>query len=289
MRNLLAVVLAAGLAAPSFAQDTATKAQPESTPAAQTAAQPAAAPQSAPAATPLPEAPAMPNAIPVPDMPVVKKTELEGGLIAEDLKIGDGYEVKAHGAVVAHYHGTLKADGKVFDSSFQRGEPIPFPLDGVIKGWQEGVPGMKVGGIRRLTVPAALGYGERGAGNDIPPNADLVFTIQLVDALQIEDVKVGEGEEATVQCVPVTTYKIIGADGKEIEKVDKAPYVWLPGEYEPIQFGVAGMKVGGKRKLTVPKEMNQTPPQLGSTRPQNVPVTIELELVAMRNLPQQRR
>jgi len=285
--SLLAVVLAAGLAASSFAQDTATKAQPESTPAAQTAAQPAAAPQSAPAATP--EAPAMPTAIPVPDMPIVKKTELPGGLIVEDMKIGEGYEVKAHGAVVAHYHGTLKADGKEFDSSFRRGEPIAFPLDGVVKGWQEGVPGMKVGGIRRLTIPAAMGYGERGAGNDIPPNADLVFVIQLVDALQIEDVKVGEGEEASVQCVPVTTYKITGADGKEIEKTDKAPYVWLPGEYEPIQFGVAGMKVGGKRKLVVPKEMNQTPPQLGSSRPQNVPVTIEMELVALRNLPQQRR
>lgn len=224
----------------------------------------------------------------MPDGPVVKKTELEGGLIIEDIKLGDGYEVAAGGAVVAHYHGTLKEGGKVFDSSFERGEPIAFPLNGVIEGWQKGVPGMKVGGIRKLTIPAAMGYGAAGAGQTIPPNADLVFTIQLVDALQIIDEKVGDGEAATGQNVAVTTHVIKGADGKELEKADK-PYVWIPGEFEPIQFGLEGMKVGGKRKLIVPKEMCKSNPQLAPNRVQDVPVTIELELVTVRNLPQQRR
>ncbi len=253
--------------------------QPDSKPA-----QPGATPPAPPAAAPV--APPAPKGIPVPDMPVVKKTELEGGLIIEDMKIGDGYEVKPGGAVVAHYHGTLKDGGKVFDSSFDRGEPIAFPLTGVIEGWQKGVPGMKVGGVRRLTIPAKMGYGERGAGADIPPNSDLVFVIQLVDALQVTDTKEGAGEPASNQCVAVTNYTIKDKDGKEIEKsAPGVPYIWLPGEYEAIQFGVEGMKVGGKRTLTVPKEMNVTSPQAGSNRPNDVPVTIELELVGLRNLP----
>jgi FKBP-type peptidyl-prolyl cis-trans isomerase len=215
----------------------------------------------------------------------VKKTELEDGLILEDLKIGDGYEVKDGGAVVAHYHGTLKEGGKVFDSSFERGEPASFPLSGVIPGWQKGVPGMKIGGIRRLTIPSKLGYGEHGAGQDIPPNADLVFIIELVDALQIEDTKVGDGEAVGPQCVAVTNYSIKDKDGKEIEKSEAGkPYIWIPGEYQAIQFGLEGMKVGGKRTIKVPKEMNLTSPQVQSPRPQNVPVTIEVELIAVRNL-----
>jgi len=232
-----------------------------------------------------PEMPPMPAAIPVPDGPVVKRTELEGGLIAEDIKIGEGYEVKPGGAVVVHYHGTLKDGGKVFDSSFQRGEPIAFPLGGVIQGWQKGVPGMKIGGIRRLTIPSALGYGERGAGGDIPPNADLVFVIQLVDAVQIEELKAGEGEAVDGACVAVTTHIMKDAAGKEIDKVtaDK-PYIWIPGEFDGFLFGLDGMKCGGKRKIYVPKEMNSSPPQLQSKRPQNVPLTIEVELVAVRNL-----
>jgi FKBP-type peptidyl-prolyl cis-trans isomerase len=247
----------------------------------------AAAPATPPAAA-APAAPAAPKPLPVPTGAVVKKTELEGGLIVEDLKIGDGYEVKPGGAVVAHYHGTLKADpDKVFDSSFSRGEPVAFPLNGVIEGWGKGVPGMKVGGIRKLTIPAKMAYGERGAGNDIPPNSDLVFTIQLVDALQVEDVKVGEGDAAAGQCVAVTTHTITDKDGKEIEKADdKHLYIWFPGEHQGVSFGLEGMKVGGTRKIHVPKEMNVSPPQAMSKRPQNVPITVELNLVAVRNLGQ---
>lgn len=229
--------------------------------------------------------PPPPPKVPVPDGPVVHRQEMADGLIIEDLKIGEGYEVKPGGAVVAYYHGTLKDGGKEFDSAFRRGEPVAFPLNGVIKGWQEGVPGMKVGGVRRLIIPAALGYGERGAGSSIPPNSDLVFVIQLVDALQVIDEKEGTGEEASGQFVAVTTHTITDADGKVIETVTAAdPYIWIPNEFQPIQFGVEGMKVGGKRKIVVPAQMNKVNPQSGSTRAGDVPCTIELDLVGVRNL-----
>lgn len=253
-------------------------------------AKPADAPTATPAAAPAP-APA-PEGIPVPDGPVVNKQELEGGLIIEDIKIGDGYEVKAGGSVVAHYHGTLKADPtKVFDSSFRRGEPATFPLSGVIEGWQKGVPGMKIGGIRRLIIPAKMAYGDQARGPDLPANSDLVFIIQLVDALQIEDLKVGDGEAATNPCIAVTAYRVMDADGKEVQKVtaDK-PYIWVPGEWQGLNMGLEGMKVGGKRKISIPKELNITPPVLGDTgRPSGVKLVVEVELLTLRNLPQQRR
>jgi FKBP-type peptidyl-prolyl cis-trans isomerase len=238
---------------------------------------------SAQQAQPLPE-PVTPKAIPVPDLPIVSKSEVEG-IIIEDMKIGDGYEVKEGGAVVAHYHGTLKEGGKKFDSSFERGEPIGFPLGGVIGGWQKGVPGMKVGGIRRLTIPSKLGYGEQGAGQDIPPNSDLVFVIQLVDAVQTEDVKVGEGEAATGQCVAVAATVVKNAKGEVVEDHPAAkPYIWIPGELQGLSFGLDGMKVGGKRTIKVPKEMNPAVPGLDTKRPSGEALTVELELIAVRNL-----
>jgi peptidylprolyl isomerase len=97
----------------------------------------------------------------------------------EDLVVGDGQEVKPGEYVTAFYHGTLLKDGKVFDSSYERGVPTPFPLTGVIQGWQKGVPGMKIGGQRRLTIPAALAYGANPPSASIPANADMVFVIEI--------------------------------------------------------------------------------------------------------------
>jgi FKBP-type peptidyl-prolyl cis-trans isomerase len=224
--------------------------------------------------------------IPVPDkLPVVKTTDLGDGLIAEDLKLGEGYEVKPGACVVIHYHGTLKADGKVFDSSFERGEPAAFPLAQLIPAWKLGVPGMKIGGVRRLIVPAKLGYGERGAGETIPPNSDLVFIIELVDAVKVEDLKVGDGEAATLNAVYVCAQTITGADGKEIDSSTAAkPFIWIPGENPGVHFALEGMKVGGKRKITIPKQFNK--PQMSGTKmPPETPVTVELELIQVRNLP----
>lgn len=268
MKRSLVACLIAGFAASALAF-VPLHAQPEGQP-----------PNVQPPAAPVDDTPA----VPVPDGPAVNTEELEGGLIVEDLVIGDGYEVKEGGAVVAFYHGTLKADGTVFDSAFDRGEPVGFSLGHVIQGWQKGVPGMKIGGVRRLTIPAALGYGPGGAGDKIPPNADLVFVIQIVDALQVEDLVVGTGTEVSAQFLAATAYTVTGENGEVIEQFSTAdPYIWVPGEFQPIDFGVPGMKVGGKRRLTVPKEFNYAHPQAMSARPEGVPVVIEVELLGVRN------
>ena len=105
------------------------------------------------------------------------------GLRYEDLKTGDGAEAKGRGqTVIVHYTGWLE-DGTKFDSSVDRNDPFSFPLDCgyVIKGWDEGVKGMKVGGKRKLTIPSELGYGPRGAGGVIPPDATLIFEVELLE------------------------------------------------------------------------------------------------------------
>lgn len=93
---------------------------------------------------------------------------------------GTGETVPEGATITAHYTGALCVDGTIFQSSHDFGEPITFPLDRVIAGWTEGVPGMKVGGTRRLIIPSEKAYGSVRAAANIPPNSDLVFDIELV-------------------------------------------------------------------------------------------------------------
>lgn len=99
----------------------------------------------------------------------------------EDITEGTGAEVKSGDTVVIHYMGTLE-DGTQFDSSYDRGEPYTTQIGtgAVIQGWDQGVPGMKIGGKRKLTIPSELGYGQAGSG-DIPPNSNLIFELELLE------------------------------------------------------------------------------------------------------------
>ncbi len=108
--------------------------------------------------------------------PVEQVTELK----VIDIKPGTGAEVKQGGTVTAHYTGALAKDGIIFQSSKDTGQPFTSPLGGVIQGWQQGIPGMKVGGVRRIIIPPNLAYGDKAQGN-IPANSALVFDIELID------------------------------------------------------------------------------------------------------------
>lgn len=101
------------------------------------------------------------------------------GLVYESLKEGSGESPKATDTVKVHYKGMF-LDGKEFDSSYKRGEPTSFPLNGVIPCWTEGVQRMKPGGKAKLTCPPSIAYGARGAGGVIPPNATLNFEVELI-------------------------------------------------------------------------------------------------------------
>ena len=111
----------------------------------------------------------------------MSETTTASGLKYQDVKTGTGAEATAGKTVSVHYTGWL-TNGTKFDSSKDRGKPFDFPLGGgrVIKGWDQGVQGMKVGGVRKLTIPPNLGYGDRGAGGVIPPGATLVFEVELL-------------------------------------------------------------------------------------------------------------
>ena len=225
-------------------------------------------------------------------------------LIKTDTKLGEGAEAQAGQTVIVHYTGWLfdenAADNKgaKFDSSLDRNDPFDFPLGAgrVIQGWDEGVAGMKEGGSRTLTIPSEMGYGARGAGSDIPPNAKLVFDVKLLKVIKtdIVDSKVGEGDEA--KAGQTVTVHYTGwlfdkkAPGNKGTKFDSSrdrnqPFDFPLGMNRVIQgwdVGVAGMKVGGSRTLTIPPEMGYGKRGAGGVIPANATLVFDVELLGLR-------
>ena len=222
-------------------------------------------------------------------------------LIKTDTKLGEGAEAQAGQTVIVHYTGWLYDEsapdnkGVKFDSSLDRNEPFDFPLGGgrVIKGWDDGVAGMKEGGSRTLIIPPEIGYGSRGAGGAIPPNATLVFDVKLLKVIKtdIVDTMVGEGDEAMAgQMVSVHytgwLFDKNAPDNKGV-KFDSSrdrdePFEFPLGQGQVIQgwdIGVAGMKVGGSRTLIIPPEMGYGRRGAGGVIPPNAVLIFDVELL----------
>jgi FKBP-type peptidyl-prolyl cis-trans isomerase len=241
-------------------------------------------PQPAP---PSVDAPPPVNPTPEPRGPIVRRQELEGGLIIEDVRIGTGAEVPKDAQIVMDYSARLKSDGKEFKSTYAIGQPMPMELRNAIKGLKIGVPGMRLGGMRRITVPAALAFGAAGVENGklVPPNADVVYLIEAHDMVRSEDLVVGEGDPLVGRFAAVGTFTIQDVNGKILEGAldPKSPYIWVHGEYQPMDFALEGMKPGGKRRIEVPKEFALSK-GLGKFHPVNQRVIIEFNMMQWRSI-----
>ncbi len=222
-------------------------------------------------------------------------------LIKTDTQLGEGAEAQAGQTVIVHYTGWLydasapDNKGTKFDSSLDRNDPFGFPLGGgrVIKGWDIGVAGMKEGGQRTLVIPPEMGYGSRGAGGVIPPDATLVFEVKLLKVVRTEmvDTKIGEGAEAHAgQEVSVHyTGWLFDKNAPENKgiKFDSSrdrdePFDFPLGQGHVIQGwdeGVQGMKVGGQRTLVIPPEMGYGRQGAGGVIPPNATLVFEVELL----------
>jgi peptidylprolyl isomerase len=216
--------------------------------------------------------------------PTSALTELK----TEDIKVGTGPVVDDGDTVYMKYTGKL-ANGTVFDSNDKAdGKPFSFELGpnaSVIQGWNKGIKGMKVGGKRKLSIPATLGYGAEEKG-PIPANSDLYFDVELLGALKKgdettvikKDVKIGTG--ATVSNGKKITVKYTGklVDGSVF---DKGSFTFTVGKSEVISgfdAGVVGMKVGGIRDLTIPPQVGYGPMGSPPTIPGNALLYFNIEV-----------
>lgn len=217
-------------------------------------------------------------------------------LVKEDVKIGDGPVVaKEHDTVFCWYTGTL-ADGSMFDSTEKPKEPLNFVLTtgegGVIPGWVEGIQGMRAGGERKLSIPYKLAYGEQGR-DKIPPRADLYFDIKLAYIVEPgkdktfdqKDVKIGAGATAEKGKIVKVLYKGWLLNGNLVMDVSdpKKPDSFTIGKggevIQGLEYGVLGMKVGGKRNLMLPPAAAFGPVGNGPMIPGNSPLRLEVTLV----------
>jgi peptidylprolyl isomerase len=234
------------------------------------------------------------------DIQKMKKTA--SGLQYLDEKEGTGATPNSGQSCIMHYTGWLwenNAKGKEFDSSIKRGEPFTFHVGTgqVIKGWDEGVATMKVGGKRALLIPAELGYGARGAGGVIPPNATLYFEVELLGVMQktdsgleYRDLTVGTGatpRRGQTCVVHYTGWLWRNSKGRKFDssKDRGEPFSFTIGEGGVIKGwdeGVATMKVGGKRELLIPAELGYGATGAGRDIPPNATLFFEVELLGVK-------
>ncbi|MCO5295333.1 MAG: FKBP-type peptidyl-prolyl cis-trans isomerase [Fimbriimonadaceae bacterium] len=187
----------------------------------------------------------------------------------EDQEVGKGPTAETGDLVAVLYKGTL-ADGALFDSNMEGGAPLAFRLGTgfVIKGWDEGVVGMKVGGTRKISIPASLAYGDQGSPPKVPPKADLYFDVKLLDVVkkgeeQIydkTDVKLGTGPQAKAGDKVTVEYEGTLANGDVFDssRGRGTPFTFTLGANDVVpgfDAGITGMRVGGVRKLRLPPEV----------------------------------
>ena len=214
-------------------------------------------------------------------------TTTASGLKYADLVVGTGDTPAVTDLVTVHYTGTLD-NGTVFDASRNHGGPASFPLNRVIKGWTEGVSTMKVGGIRKLIIPPDLGYGAQGAGNGvIPANATLTFIVELIEVpkVKIEDTQSGTGAAAKDGDQITVDYTGKLQDGTVFDSsVGKTPFQFTLGAGQVIpgwDQGLLGMKVGGKRTLTIPPSLAYGDQGAGGVIPPNATLIFDVELISI--------
>jgi peptidylprolyl isomerase len=227
----------------------------------------------------------------------LEESVLMEGLTIKDVVVGDG-DVAAKGDLcTVHYTGWVLVDGvkapEPFDSSVARGEPISFPVGvgQLIRGWDEGIPGMKVGGKRELTIAPELGYGAMDRPN-IPANSTLFFEVELLEIprVKIEDTLIGTG--AVVESGDVVEVHYTGwlwTDGVRGEKFDSsldrgqtASFPIGVGRVIPgWDQGIPGMKIGGKRILTIPASLGYGARGAGDVIPPDSDLLFEVELVGI--------
>ncbi len=208
-----------------------------------------------------------------------------GKLQIKDVKVGTGPAAKAGDALTMDYTGKLTS-GKVFDSSVGK-TPFNFVLGQgqVIQGWDKGILGMKVGGKRILTIPAAMGYGAQGSPPVIPPNATLVFVVELrkIDGITVQTLKPGRGAGVKNGDTIKVHYKGMLKDGTKFDSSYERnePFdvtIGKTGLIPGFTQGLLGMKLGEKRKVTIPPALGYGARSVGPI-PANSTLVFELELV----------
>jgi FKBP-type peptidyl-prolyl cis-trans isomerase len=221
-----------------------------------------------------------------------KARQTQSGLKVLDLQEGTGETPPPYSRVEIHYTCWLKDNLKKIESTHDRKQPFTFLLGAgeALRGVEEGVSTMKVGGKRRLFVPPTLAYGLAGSGRDIPPNAELVFEVELLqvqEGLKIEDLVVGSGPEVKEGAKVTVHYtgrlKSTGVKFDSSLDRDKPAnfYIGMGKVIKGWDIGMVGMKVGGKRRLTIPSALGYGASGAGDKIPPDSDLVFEIECLGV--------